>query len=98
MQALQSLPNYSEIPATITDFFEYHAKTSVSHTFDPLRTITPTPNLPQQPVTTSPHMFSKMNIVPPMPSNPPQFNPIGKESATQKGVCLIVKKKRLFLI
>ncbi|CAF3437051.1 unnamed protein product, partial [Rotaria sp. Silwood2] len=67
LQALRNLPTYSELPSAITDYFEYNSKPTIPQSFDSLRTLTP-PNLPSQPVATSPHshMFSRMNSVPSM--------------------------------
>lgn len=68
---------------------DYNTKPTISQTFDPLRTLTPTSNLPSQPpVATSPHshIFSRMNSGPALTTNPQQFT---KENPAQKGVYLI---------
>ncbi len=91
LQALRNSTTYSDIPSSIRDYLEYNSKPTISQTFDPLRTLTPTSNLPSQPVTTSPHahMFSRMNSsTSSITTNQQQFNPIGKESLAQKGVCI----------
>ncbi|CAF0830698.1 unnamed protein product [Rotaria sordida] len=92
LQALRNLPTYSELPSAIVDYLDYNSKSTISQTFDSLRTLTPTSNLPSQPVATSPHshMFSRMNSVPAMTTtNQPQpFNPIGKDNIAQKGPSL----------
>ncbi|CAF2797902.1 unnamed protein product [Rotaria sp. Silwood2] len=91
LQALRSLPTYSELPSAIVDYLDYNSKSTISQTFDPLRTLTPTSNLSSQPVATSPHshMFSRMNSVPLMTTtNQQPFNPIGKENIAQKGPSL----------
>ncbi|CAF1270900.1 unnamed protein product [Adineta steineri] len=90
LQALRGLPTYSEIPPTIRDYLEFNTKQSISQTFDPLRTITPTSNLPSQPVATSPHshIFSRMNSTSTITTAPQQFNPIGKDNPAQKGPSL----------
>ncbi|CAF4148281.1 unnamed protein product, partial [Rotaria sp. Silwood2] len=90
LQALRNLPTYSELPSAITDYFDYNSKPTIPQSFDSLRTLTP-PNLPSQPVATSPHshMFSRMNSVPSMTTtNQQSFNPIGKENTAQKGPSL----------
>jgi CCR4-NOT transcription complex subunit 1 len=83
LQALRNLPTYSDIPPTIRDYFEYNSK----QTFDPLRTLTPTSNLPSQPVDTNSqlHNFSRMNSGPSITTNPQQFT---KENSAQKGPSL----------
>ncbi len=76
---------------SIRDFLEFTSKPTISQTFDPLRTLTPTSNIPPtQPAPPSPHshIFSRMNSGPSITNNPQQF---GKENPAQKGVCLIKK-------
>ncbi len=72
----------------IRDYLEYNTKPTITQTFDPLRTLTPTSNLPSQPpVATSPHshIFSRMNSGPSITTNSQQF---GKENPAQKGPSL----------
>ncbi|CAF0989426.1 unnamed protein product [Adineta ricciae] len=99
LQAVRAAPTYSEIPASIRDYLENNTKSSIAQAFDPLRTLTPTSNLPTPPVATSPHshIFARMNSTPavttaqpPPPVQPPtqQFNPIGRDIPSQKGPSL----------
>lgn len=99
LQAVRAAPTYSEIPASIRDYLEFNTKPSIAQTFDPLRTLTPTSNLPTPPVATSPHshMFARMNSTPAATTAQPppqvqqptqQFNPIGRDIPSQKGVCV----------
>lgn len=92
VQTLRNLPSYSEIPPQITDFLEFNSRSTLPQpSFDPLRILTQTPNLPTPPVATSPHShaFARMNSGTTMTTSTQQFNPIGaigKENASQKGV------------
>ncbi|CAM4904070.1 unnamed protein product [Rotaria socialis] len=90
VQTLRNLPTYSEIPTQITDYLDFNSKATIPPpTFDALHTLTPTPNIPPQSIATSPHshVFARMNSGSSM-TTPQQFNPIGKESASQKGPSL----------
>jgi hypothetical protein len=78
VQSLRNLPTYSEIPLSIREYLEYGSKTNIQQQFDPLRTLTPTSNLPPPPPTASPQpqishspmntatMFPRMNSGPPI--------------------------------
>lgn len=89
LQAVKNLPNYSNLPATIRDYFDYNAKVTLPPAFDPLRTLTPTSNLPPQPPIASPQpqTFSRMTSGPAITTNPQQF---GKENPVQAGVNLLL--------
>jgi len=87
LQALRNLSTYSDIPPAIRDYFEYNSKPTITtQTFDPLRTLTPTSNLPSQPIDSNPHSFSRMNSGPSITTNNPQQ--FGKENPAQKGPSL----------
>jgi hypothetical protein len=73
VQSLRSIPTYSEIPVNIREYLEYGSKTNIQQQFDPLRTLTPTSNLPppttaspQPQISHSPSMFPRMNSGPPI--------------------------------
>ncbi len=101
LQALRNSPTYSDIPSSIRDYLEYNSKPTISQTFDPLRTLTPTSNLPPPPPTASPQpqishspsMFPRMNSGPPI-NNQQQYTTgngsggggVGRENPSQKGV------------
>jgi hypothetical protein len=99
VQSLRSLPTYSEIPSAIREYLEYGSKTNIQQQFDPLRTLTPTSNLPPPPPSASPqppinssNMFPRMNSGPPI-ANQQQFTVgntggggVGRENPAQKGV------------
>jgi hypothetical protein len=101
VQNLRSLPTYSEIPPSIREYLEYGSKTNIQQQFDPLRTLTPTSNLPPPP-TPSPQpqishspmntasMFPRMNSGPPITGQqqyaPGNVGGVGRENPAQKGV------------
>ena len=98
VQALRSLPNYSELPTSIVDYLDYNSKSTTAPTLDSLRTLTTTTsNVTSQPTTTSPHshIFSRMNSGSSVTTNSQPFNSIAKENSSQKGVCLVFKKEIL---
>ena len=86
---MKNLPNYSDLPASIRDYFDYNSKVTLPPAFDPLRTLTPTSNLPPQPPIASPQpqTFSRMTSGPAITTNPQQF---GKENPVQAGVNLLL--------
>ena len=102
IQTLRGLPTYSEIPTSIRDYLEYGSKGSMPTQFDPLRTLTPTSNLPlaapqiaspQPQISHSPMnnaMFPRMNSGPPINNQQQQYAPgsvgVGRENPGQKGV------------
>ncbi len=80
VQSLRNLQTYSEIPIQIREYLEYGNKTNIQQSFDPLRTLTPTSNLPppstaspQPPISHSPSMFPRMNSGPPI-NNQQQYS------------------------
>ena len=107
VQSLRSLPTYSEIPSTIRDYLDFGSKTNIQQQFDPLRTLTPTSNLPPprtaspQPPINSSNMFPRMNSGPPI-NNQQQYTTgnggggggVGRENPAQKGVNISTKKTR----
>jgi hypothetical protein len=103
VQSLRSLPTYSDIPSTIRDHLDYGSKTNIQQQFDPLRTLTPTSNLPPttiaspQPPINSSNMFPRMNSGPPI-NNQQQYTAgnggVGRENPAQKGVNISKKTSR----
>ncbi len=106
VQNLRSLPTYSEIPSTIRDYLDYGSKTNIQQQFDPLRTLTPTSNLPPptiaspQPPINSSNMFPRMNSGPPI-NNQQQYTTgngggggVGRENPAQKGVNISKKNEK----
>jgi hypothetical protein len=95
LQTLRGLSTYQEIPPAIRDYLEYNSKPTIQPSFDPLRTLTPTQNLPSQPIASSPqtNIFSRVNSETTVTTNQPQYTAgtsvIGKENPAQKGVSLI---------
>lgn len=80
VQGLRNLQTYSDIPVHIREYLEYGTKTNIQQPFDPLRTLTPTSNLPQPataspqpPISHSPSMFPRMNSGPPI-NNQQQYS------------------------
>jgi hypothetical protein len=63
-QTLRTLPTYHKIPPTLRDYIEYGATSSMSQQqqFDPLRTLTPTSNLPASTASPQPRAHSPMNV------------------------------------
>lgn len=92
VQALKTLPNYTDLPTNIRDYYDYNSKVTLPPAFDSLRALTPTSTLSSQPTIASPQpvapTFSRMTSGPTISTNQPQF---GKENPVQTGVNFIVR-------